>query len=60
MRRPKTGRMEVRRDGEDRFFYQDSDFEIESGAGQPKVAENGPNFFRKWRNPTIRNPRNDY
>ena len=41
MKRPKTGRMEVRRDGEDRFFDEESDFEVEIGAGWPKMIENG-------------------
>ena len=39
MKRPKTGRMEVLLDGEYRFFYEDSDFEVEIGAGWPKMAQ---------------------
>ena len=34
--------MEVRRDGEGRFFDEDSDFEIEIGLRWPKVSEDGP------------------
>ena len=45
-KRPKTGRMEVLLDGNYRFFYEDSDFEIEIGPRWPKVAEDGPKIFR--------------
>ena len=45
-KRPKSDRMEVVLDGNYRFFYEDSDFEVEIGPRWPKVAENGPKIFR--------------
>ena len=41
--------MEVRRDGEGRFFDEDSDFELEIGLRWPKVSENGPELFENFR-----------
>ena len=43
-KRPKTGRMEATRGGNCIFFYEDSDFDVESGPRWPKVTENGPNY----------------
>ena len=48
MKWPKTDRMEVRRDGEGRFFDEDSDFEVEIGLRWPKVSANGPKLFEKF------------
>ena len=40
--------MEVRRDGEGRFFDEDSDFEVKIGLRWPKVSENGPKLFETF------------
>ncbi len=44
-KRPKSGRMEVSMDGENKFFYEESDFDVEIGPRCANMAENRPFFF---------------
>ena len=47
MKRPKTGHMEVRRDGEGSCFDEESDFEIEIGPRARKISEICPKLCKK-------------
>ena len=41
----KTGHAELWSKLPGGIFYEDSDFDVESGPRWPKVTENGPNFL---------------